>query len=64
MTLKLKELLAFLTVQVIVLRVAIIVLVDCPACQLKFTSQARVDQFIERAVDGGTTDIACFALAG
>ena len=61
---ELDQLLAHLAVEVIVLRVAVVVLVDGPAAERHLSQQARFDQLVERAVDGRPTDRAGFRLAG
>lgn len=57
------QLLAHLAVEMIVLRVAVVVLVYRAAIERHFAQQARFDQFIERAIDSGPTNRTDFWFA-
>ncbi len=56
--LKFDQLVATLAVEMVVLGIAVVMLVDGSASQFELPQQPGVDKFIERAVDGGTTDVA------
>jgi hypothetical protein len=62
--LKLDQPLAALTVEMIVLGIAVIVLVDRPPVQFEFPQQPRIHELAQRAIDGGPADISRFAFAG
>src|ERR1051326_3977220 len=55
---ELDELIALLTVQVIVPRIAVVVLVDRAAAEVHLPQEARVNQLRQAAIDRGTTDAA------
>ena len=55
---KLDQLVALLTVKMIVLRVAVIVLINGPARQIHFPQQPRLDHLGQRPVDGRPADLA------
>src|SRR5690349_3010437 len=50
------ELVADLAVEVVVLRIAVVVLVDGPAAERHLAEEPGFDQFVERAVDRGPAD--------
>ena len=56
--LKLDQSLAFRAVQMVMLRVAVVVFVDRTPFERKTAQQARLDELIERAIDGGPSDAA------
>ena len=61
---ELDQLVAHLAVQVVVLRVAVVVLVDGPAAERHLPQQAGFDQLVERAVDGRPADLLALVSAG
>ena len=61
---ELDELVADLAVEVVVLRIAVVVLVDGSAAERHLSEEAGFDELVERAVNGGAADfVAIFAAA-
>jgi len=55
--LEFNQLLTFLAVKMIVLRIAIIMLVDGSPLQIHLAQQAGFDHFAKRSIDGGAADL-------
>ena len=55
--LELDERVANRAVQMVVLRIPIVVLVDRPPAQIHPSQQARLDQFVQRAINRRPTDL-------
>ena len=58
------QLVAHLAVEMVVLRVAVVVLVNGPAAERHLPQQARFDQLVQRAIDRGPADFLVLVLAG
>jgi hypothetical protein len=61
---KLDQFVAHLAIEVIMLRVAVVMLVDGSTAEGHFSEEARLYQLGERTIDGGPADGASFRLAG
>jgi hypothetical protein len=59
--LELEESVALCAVKMVVLWIAIIVLVDCPAVEDELAKQTGIDELVEGAIDGGAADVPLLA---
>lgn len=60
--LKLDQLITHRAMQMVMLRIAIIVLINGPATEIHATQQAGVDQFVERSINGRSAHLRALGL--
>ena len=64
LVLKFKQFIALRAMEVIVLRIAVVVFVYRAPVEDEFAKETRIDEFAERAINGGAADMAGLAAIG